>query len=173
MPASSLPSAPEHGISHPSGTWAWLVATFFGVGRMRPGPGSWGSAATVLLWWLVSHWISSSWQTGTVIGLAVLATALGIPAATRVERESGRKDPGFVVIDEVVGQLIALIAVPVFWKTLLTGFILFRVFDTLKPPPVRQLEKLPEGIGIVVDDIGAGFYALAVMQALLHFGVWR
>src|SRR5919108_4866294 len=173
MPASSLPSAPEHGASERAGTWAWLVATFFGVGRMRPGPGSWGSAATVVLWWFLSHWIGSSWQTGTVIGLAVLATALGIPAATRVERESGRKDPQFVVIDEVVGQLIALIAVPVFWKTLLTGFILFRVFDTLKPPPVRQLEKLPEGIGIVVDDIGAGFYALAVMQALLHFGVWR
>ena len=173
MTASPLPSAPEHGICHPAGTWAWLVATFFGIGRMRPGPGSWGSAATVVLWWVLSQWIPASWQTWTVIGLAVLATALGIPAATRVERETGCKDPQFVVIDEVVGQLIALIAVPVFWKTLLAGFILFRVFDTLKPSPVRQMEKLPEGIGIVVDDIGAGLYALGVMQVLLHFGVWR
>ena len=90
-----------------------------------------------------------------------------------MERQTGRKDPQFVVIDEVVGQLIALIAVPVFWKSLLSSFILFRVFDTLKPPPVRQLEKLPEGIGIVMDDIGAGLYALAIMQALLHFGVGK
>jgi phosphatidylglycerophosphatase A len=88
-----------------------------------------------------------------------------------VARELGRKDPGCVVIDEVAGQLITLIAVPVSWKTLLAGFILFRAFDTTKPPPVRQLERLPEGTGIVVDDIGAGIYALVVMQVLLHYRV--
>jgi phosphatidylglycerophosphatase A len=75
-----------------------------------------------------------------------------------------------VVIDEVAGQFITLIAVPVSWKSLLVGFILFRGFDIVKPPPVRQLERLPEGVGIVVDDVGAGLYALAVMQILRHFG---
>jgi phosphatidylglycerophosphatase A len=151
--------------------WATLVATFFGAGRMRPGPGSWGSAATVLLWWLLSHWLIPSSQPYAAILLAILVTAIGIPAATRVARASGLKDPQFVVIDEVAGQLITLIAVPISWKTLLAGFILFRGFDIVKPPPVRQLEHLPEGFGIVLDDVAAGLYALIVMQALLHFGV--
>jgi phosphatidylglycerophosphatase A len=103
--------------------------------------------------------------------LAALAVVAGIPAATQVARASGLKDPQFVVIDEVAGQLIALIAVPVSWKSLLLGFILFRGFDIVKPPPVRQLEQLPEGAGIVIDDVGAGLYALAVMQIALHFGL--
>jgi phosphatidylglycerophosphatase A len=154
-----------------AGTWAWLVATFFGAGRLPAGPGTWGSAATVLLWGVLTRWVSPAWQPEVAAGLAALAIAVGIPAATRVARELGRKDPGCVVIDEVAGQLITLIAVPVSWKTLLAGFILFRAFDTTKPPPVRQLERLPEGTGIVVDDIGAGIYALVVMQVLLHYRV--
>jgi phosphatidylglycerophosphatase A len=151
--------------------WAWLVGTFFGVGLGRPAPGTYGSAVTVLLWWMLSGWITPSWQTGTLLILAAIAIVVGIPAATRVARATGLKDPQFVVIDEVAGQLIALTASPVYWKTLIAGFILFRVFDTLKPPPVRQLERLPEGTGIVVDDVGAGLLALAVMQILLHFDV--
>jgi phosphatidylglycerophosphatase A len=102
---------------------------------------------------------------------AALVTLIGIPAATQVERASDLKDPQFVVIDEVAGQLVALIAVPLAWKTFLAGLILFRVFDILKPPPIRLLERLPEGTGIVVDDLGAGLFALAVMHLLLHFGL--
>ena len=98
-------------------------------------------------------------------------TAIGIPAATLVARGSGFKDPQFVVIDEVAGQLVALIAVPLAWKSFLAGFILFRVFDIWKPFPIRRLERLPEGTGIVVDDLGAGLYALAVMHLLLYFGL--
>ena len=86
-------------------------------------------------------------------------------------RATGLKDPQFVVIDEVAGQLITLVAVPVSWKSMLLGFILFRGFDIVKPPPLRQLEHLPEGIGIVLDDVGAGLYALALMQLALHFGL--
>jgi phosphatidylglycerophosphatase A len=96
---------------------------------------------------------------------------IGIPAATLVARGCGIKDPQFVVIDEVAGQLVALIAVPFTWKSFLAGFILFRVFDIVKPPPVRQLEKLPEGAGIVLDDVAAGFYALGCVHLLLHFGL--
>jgi phosphatidylglycerophosphatase A len=88
-----------------------------------------------------------------------------------VARESARIDPGFVVIDEVAGQLIALIGAPLHWKTLLASLILFRVFDIVKPPPLRRLEDLPEGAGIMLDDVGAGLYALAAMQALRHFGL--
>jgi phosphatidylglycerophosphatase A len=151
--------------------WATLVATFFGAGKMRPGPGTWGSAATVLLWWLVTREVPTMWQPWTAAALALFAVAIGIPAATIVARAASSKDPQFVVIDEVAGQLITLIAVPTSWKCLLAGFILFRGFDMVKPPPVRQLERLPEGTGIVIDDVGAGLYALIVMQLLLHFGV--
>jgi phosphatidylglycerophosphatase A len=105
------------------------------------------------------------------IALAVLITLLGIPAATRVARASALKDPQFIVIDEVAGQLIALIGVPLSWKSLLAGFVLFRAFDIIKPPPVRQLEALAEGAGIMLDDVGAGICALAVLHLLLHFGL--
>jgi phosphatidylglycerophosphatase A len=151
--------------------WARLVATFFGIGYFHPGPGTWASAATVLLWWLVTRWITQPWQALAAVLLAIVVVLIGIPAATRVARATGINDPHFVVIDEVAGQLISLIAVPVSWKSLIVGFILFRGFDILKPPPVRQLEQLSEGTGIVIDDVGAGLYALIVMQVLLHYGV--
>ena len=149
--------------------WATLVATFFGTGRLKPGPGTWGSVATVILWALISSQIPFANRTWVTIIAAAVVTLIGIPAATRVARSYGSKDPQFVVIDEVAGQLVALIAVPLSWKTFLAGLILFRVFDIVKPFPIRRLERLPEGTGIVVDDLGAGIYALAVMHLLLHF----
>lgn len=148
--------------------WATLTATLFGTGYLRPGPGTWGSAVTVVLWGALAHSRPSSQRTPLVIGLAVLVIVIGIAAATQVCRASGKKDPQFVVIDEVAGQLIALVAVPLAWQTFLTSFILFRAFDIIKPPPVRQLESLPEGSGIVLDDVAAGIYALLVMQILLR-----
>src|SRR4051794_21042584 len=140
---------------------------------MRPGPGSWGSAATVILWAASAHFLPLSLRTPIAIALALLVTLIGIPAATQVARASAVKDPQFVVIDEVAGQLIALIAAPPAWKTFLAGFVLFRAFDIVKPPPVRQLERLPEGTGIVMDDVAAGIYALVVMQLLLRSGLLR
>jgi len=161
--------------------WARLTATFLGTGYLKPAPGSWGSAGTVLLWWLIAHFFLSGglfsgrpaqdYRPYICAALALFAVGIGIPAATLVARASGKKDPQFVVIDETAGQLITLIAAPLAWKSLLVGFILFRAFDIVKPPPIRLLERLPEGTGIVVDDVGAGLYALAVMQLLLHFGV--
>ncbi|MGE5206034.1 MAG: phosphatidylglycerophosphatase A [Chlamydiota bacterium] len=173
-PATNTGTEGAAGAVRPkAGKPAWLIATFFGCGRMRPGPGSWASAATVLLWWLISHAAGASLQLPLALLLAALAIALGIPAATRVARESGVSDPSFVVIDEVAGQMIALIAAPVRWKTLLAGFILFRVFDIVKPPPLRRLEKIPQGAGIMLDDVGAGLYALFILQTALHFGWLR
>ena len=165
--SASVPPA----LSPPAPLWATLVATFFGIGRVHPGPGTWASAATVLLWWLLTRWVSSPWQPATACLLACLAVAAGIPAATRVSRAAALKDPQFVVIDEVAGQLITFIGAPATWKSLLLGFILFRGFDIVKPPPLRHLEKLREGVGIVLDDVGAGLYALACMQIALHFGL--
>jgi phosphatidylglycerophosphatase A len=153
--------------------WATLVATFFGAGRLRPGPGTWGSLATVLLWWLIASHLAAPLRLPLILLLIVVSVAIGIPAATLEARGCGQKDPSHVVIDEVAGQLVTLIACPIVWRALLAGFILFRVFDIVKPPPVRRLERLPEGTGIVVDDLGAGVYALIVLQLLLHFGVIR
>jgi|SRR5208282_2651715 len=162
---------PEGGPGRQASLWATLVATFFGAGRLKPGPGTWGSLATVILWALASLRIPAVSRAWATIVAATAVTLIGIPAATRVARASGLKDPRFVVIDEVAGQLVALIAVPLAWKTFVAGFILFRVFDIWKPFPIRRLERLPEGAGIVVDDLGAGLYALVVMHLLLHFGL--
>ncbi|OLB88534.1 MAG: hypothetical protein AUI17_00830 [Acidobacteriales bacterium 13_2_20CM_2_55_5] len=98
--------------------WATLVATFIGIGRIRPGPGTWASASTVLLWWLLTRWFNPGWQTAITCVLACLAVVIGIPAATRVSWAAALKDPQFVVIDEVAGQLITFIAVPATWKSL-------------------------------------------------------
>lgn len=165
--------APVHGNAslRPAPVWATLVATFFAVGRLKPGPGTWGSLATVILWALATSRIPAANRTWATIIAASALTLIGIPAATLVARASGSKDPQFIVIDEAAGQLVALIAVPFAWKTFLAGFILFRVFDILKPFPIRRLERLPEGTGIVVDDLGAGLYALSIMHLLLHFGL--
>jgi phosphatidylglycerophosphatase A len=148
--------------------WAWTVATFFGAGLGKPGPGTWGSVAAVLLWstfaWLV-HPASQTMLIALLVGV-VLSIALGVPAATIAARESGRHDPGFVVIDEVAGQWIALLGSPADWRHALIALILFRLFDITKPFPARQLEHLPEGWGIVFDDVAAGLYALGVASLL-------
>ena len=99
----------------------------------------------------------------------MVALAIGIPAATIVERESGREDPGHVVIDEVAGQWIALIHARADWPHLIAAFLLFRICDIVKPWPARQLENLPAGWGIVLDDVAAGVYALLLMQLLQHW----
>jgi phosphatidylglycerophosphatase A len=151
--------------------WAWVAGTFLGAGRMKPGPGTWGSAAAALLWLAAGTGLHLSppqlaWLT---LAGAAAALAIGIPAATIVERESGREDPQHVVIDEVAGQWIALLHSRVNLSHLLAGFLLFRLFDIVKPWPARRLESLPEGWGIMLDDVAAGVYALLVMQALQHW----
>ena len=158
-------------VNQPAPRWATLVATFFGAGRLRPAPGSWGSLATVLLWWLLASHLRPAAQIPVILLLIVVVVAIGIPAATLEERGCGKKDPNHIVIDEVAGQLVTLIACPIMWQALLAGFILFRGFDVVKPPPVRSLERLPDGTGVVVDDLGAGVYALIVLQLLLRFRV--
>jgi phosphatidylglycerophosphatase A len=148
--------------------WAWTIATFFGGGLGRPGPGTWGSVATVLLW-AGYAWLAHPTPQTLLVALAcliVVSIALGVPAATIVARESGRKDPQFVVIDEVAGQAITLLFTPFDLPHALIALILFRLFDITKPFPVRQLENLPEGWGIVFDDVAAGLYALGVASLI-------
>src|SRR5437764_5499113 len=99
--------------------WTTLIATFFGIGRLKPGPGTWASLATVILWAIAAWYIPPEARTWTTIGAIIVVTAVGIPAATRVARASNRKDPQFVVIDEVAGQLMVLAGVPLAWKSFL------------------------------------------------------
>ena len=144
------------------------MATFFGVGHLQPGSGTYAAGITVLCWWAAFHLIAPKWLVPVEVIASLLITLIGIPPSTTVARESGQKDPGFVVIDEVAGQMISLIAVPLDWKYLLAGFILFRGFDIVKPFPLRRLERLPGGTGIMMDDVGAGLYALLLIQLWLH-----
>lgn len=148
--------------------WAWTIATFFGAGFGKPGPGTWGSVAAVLLWAayaLLFHPTPQTLLLALLIGIA-LTLLLGIPASTIVARESGRHDPQFVVIDEVAGQWIALLFSPFDLRHALIALFLFRLFDITKPFPVRRLEQLPRGWGIVFDDVAAGLYALGVASLL-------
>ncbi len=146
--------------------WAWVVGTWFGAGLLKPGPGTYGSVAALLLWVLAAHvWHGVVLAVGTAVA-ACVATAVGIPAAGIVARESGRADPGFVVVDEVAGQWIALIGVRADWEHALLALALFRLFDIWKPWPVRTLERLPGGGGIVLDDVAAGVLALGVGLAV-------
>ncbi|RXS94455.1 phosphatidylglycerophosphatase A [Silvibacterium dinghuense] len=151
-------------------TWAWLTATFFGIGLLPGGPGTWASVATVLIWTFsmrALHLAPGAMMLWTAIA-AVVVTLIGIPASSIVERESGREDPGHVVIDEVAGQLIALVVSPALWLHAAVALLLFRAFDITKPAPVRQLERLHGGVGIMMDDVAAGGYALLVSLAIHH-----
>jgi phosphatidylglycerophosphatase A len=146
--------------------WAWTLATFFGAGHLKPGPGTYGSVAAVLLWYAATHAFSPTRATIAIVTTiaALLITAIGIPASTITAREAARKDPGFVVIDEVAGQLFALILTPALgmhaWKHAVLALVLFRLFDIWKPWPIRRLEALPNGTGIMLDDVAAGLLAL-------------
>ena len=149
--------------------WAWALGTWFGAGLLRPGPGTYGSIAAVILWFVAAHTLHPAHLALYTAIAALIATLIGIPAATIVARESNKKDPGHVVIDEVAGQWLALIAIPADWKHAALALLLFRLFDILKPPPCRQLEALPTGTGIMLDDIAAGLYALALGHVILLF----
>lgn len=141
---------------------ARVIATWFGCGLVPVGPGTAGAAGALLLAWLLSHFFS--WPPWSFAVLAVVATPVGIWSATQTARFLGRKDPGSVVIDEVLGQWLTVAAAPSMdlpWLALAFG--LFRLFDIWKPWPVRRLESLPEGTGIVVDDLAAGIYGALVM----------
>jgi phosphatidylglycerophosphatase A len=137
---------------------ARILATWFGCGYSPVAPGTVGAAAAVVIAYFLGWDRVTNGIAGVVIGL------IGIVAATIEAQSSGRKDPGHVVIDEVAGQWITLAGATAFnWKSYLIGFVLFRLFDIWKPAPVRQLERLPTGTGIIADDLMAGVYGAVVL----------
>lgn len=141
---------------------ALLVATAGYVGFVPYAPGTVGSAVGLLVYAGV-RWTGS----GVVEGAAIaLALAVGIWAAEVVERQLG-KDPGPVVIDEVLGMLVTLAFLDVTPFGAWVGFMLFRALDVIKPPPAARLENLHGGAGIMLDDLMAGIYAHLILRALI------
>jgi phosphatidylglycerophosphatase A len=179
--------APARGGRGPRDYFALAVATC-GVGYMPLAPGTFGAALGVGLYLLVrdvtirivmsrvpsyplTYEAAESLRVCLMLLIAFGVTFLGIWAAKRAETLLGRKDPGAVVIDEVAGQLIAFLFIPLEvklrWWMIFAGFLLFRLFDIWKPYPIRRLEALESGLGIMADDVLAGFYAAAALTLLL------
>ena len=146
--------------------FAYTIGTFFGCGYSPVGPGTAGSIAAILIA-IALH------DRGILILLSVLLLAPAIWSAGKVAEYEFRKDPQIVVIDEVLGQWITLAGASTLnWKSFLAALLLFRLFDIWKPPPVRQLEALPGGIGIVADDVMAGFYGALAIFVLDRFRIF-
>lgn len=160
-----------------------IVFATWGVGFIPLAPGTFGSAVGVGIF-LLERWASEralifasrrGWNLEALDGariasmmmMIVAITVVGTWAATRVEKLARRKDPGIVVVDEVAGQLVALLFLPFYATSLwlvIAGFILFRLFDIWKPYPIRKLESLGGGLGIMADDLLAGLYAAVLLS---------
>ena len=140
---------------------ALLVASVLGVGYIPVAPGTFGSAAGLLLWFVLPA--SPLVQAGVILLLFVVGSWSG----TVAECHFGRTDPGQVVIDEVVGVLITLFMNPVGWRGAVLGFLLFRVADIVKPYPANRLERLHGGVGVMADDAMAAVYANLALRLLL------
>jgi phosphatidylglycerophosphatase A len=143
-----------------------VLASVFGAGYAPVASGTVGSFVTVVAIWLLP-------LTPLRIAVAlVVVTLIGIWAGSRVERLLGKKDPGVIVIDEVAGMLLSVILLPPTIPVLVTAFLLFRLFDIWKPFPARESQALTGGMGVMVDDLVAGVYALVlVLGARAFFGI--
>ncbi len=150
---------------------ALLLSTWFGCGYVPRGPGTAGSLAAVAIVGLIQFYLGiHRWILVCMILVLLLP---GIWSAGRTSDSLGSQDPGVVVVDEVLGQWVTLAGAAV-WngKVLLTGFVLFRIFDIWKPWPVRKLEKLPGGLGIVADDLAAGVYGALILYIVGSAGLY-
>jgi len=143
-----------------------LIASIFGVGYIRKGGGTVAAAFAVLIWWLLFR--NSGTDFVIPLTLTLLVTALGIWAGNVVESDWG-KDSYRVVIDEVAGMFVSVLFVPVDWKWLIIGFVLFRFFDIAKPLYIRRMEAFKGGWGVMLDDVLAGIYANIILQFVILF----
>jgi phosphatidylglycerophosphatase A len=159
-------------------TLAYWLATGFGAGLLPGAPGTFGAVEGVLAFLAIQRMATSGNLTTRPLhfayaGVNVAVFLIGVAASNRVCRLLAQKDPGRVVIDEVNGQMISLtplLASPSLLGVL-AGFVLFRLFDIWKPFPIRRLERLSEGLGVMADDALAGIYAAALLWAGRHFHV--
>jgi len=140
-----------------------VFATFFGAGYFPVAPGTFASLITALVY----KFFLAQWEWGLYVRLWLAVFLVGLVFSTLFSRELRQKDPGQIVIDEVCGQMTALFLVPASWLPVLLSFLLFRLFDVVKPYPIRRLERLEEGLGIMADDVLAGLYAGILVHVYL------
>jgi len=144
-------------------TLIMLIATGCYSGYLPKAPGTWGSLVGLLLFYLL-HSLSLPAYLAAVAGLFVV----GSFAAGEAEKILDNRDPGIVVIDEIVGMLLTMLAVPATPLAMLLGFVLFRFFDIVKPPPVNFFDqRFHGGLGIMLDDVVAGIYSLIILQLII------
>lgn len=144
------------------------LATFFGVGRLPKGPGTWGTLATIPLAVLLGWW-GPLWHMLVVL----LLLPLSIVSAEAYEKQASRHDAKEIVIDEVVGYLIAVTWLPFTWQSFAAGFVVFRILDILKPFPISVLDqKVKGGLGVVVDDVAAGLITNVILQVVVTQTMW-
>ena len=144
---------------------AWVIATWFGCGSVPKAPGTMGTLGAIPLYLLVAR----GGRTGVAVA-ALAVTAIGVWAASEVARDLGKKDPQVIVVDEVAGMLVTMLPMAgVSWRGILIGFLLFRLFDITKPWPIRKLEALPGGWGIMLDDLAAGLFGAMVLLVIQHW----
>jgi phosphatidylglycerophosphatase A len=137
-----------------------------GIGRAPVAPGTVASAVTIAALWLLAL------SRAQIIVVFVVLALIGTWAAEHAERALGVKDPGAIVIDEVAGMTLSVLLLPVTVPVALLAFVLFRLFDIVKPLPARQAQALPGGAGVMVDDLIAGLYALLIIAALRALVGW-
>ena len=138
------------------------IATCFKVGYLPFAPGTWGSVFAILLWWVLLKDLNT-YIFGAIIIIFLL---IGIVVSNIIIDQSGDHDPSYIIIDELVGQWLALFLIPDGFFNIAISFILFRFFDIIKPWPIRLIEKLPKGLGVMSDDLTAGFITLVLIQVI-------
>lgn len=139
---------------------ALLLSTAFYVGYFPIAPGTAGSAAGLVVYWVLRQAGSPAFEVAAIVALFVA----GVWSGTEAERHFETEDPGPVVLDEVVGILITLAFLPMSWSVALLGFVVFRVFDVVKPYPSSRFERLPGGLGVMADDAMAAVYSNLVVR---------
>lgn len=160
-----MPSAPSRSLTTVQ-RLALLIATVGGVGHVPFAPGTVASALTALALAVLSP------SRSVLVVVVVAVVLIGTWASQDAERSLGGKDPGAIVIDEVAGMALSVLALPLTPGVLVAGFVLFRVFDIGKPYPANALQRLPGGVGVMIDDLVAGLYALLLLLAARALVGW-
>jgi len=156
-----------------------MLASCFGLGRLPVAPGTWGSIPPAVVFGLLCQFGAPAVLVSIVMAVFVVAgSVVCVKCAPAAIAATGKSDPGEVVADEVAGQALTLLTVPLamtaeftvgqIWAVAGMGFLIFRILDIAKPQPIRKLEKLPQGWGILADDLLAGVFGAVI----LHISVW-
>ena len=138
------------------------IASCFKVGYLPLAPGTWGSIFAILLWWVFLKDLS----TFIFCIIIVVLFFTGIVVSNTIINHNQDNDPSYVIIDELVGQWIALLIIPDGYYNILIIFVLFRFFDIIKPWPIRYFEQLPKGLGVMSDDVVAGLFTFILTQII-------